>query len=642
MPARDVSMSRVCWAAAVAALAVVRAERGGAMRFSILGPLEVSHGGEIVQMGGPRQQIIIATLLLEANRVVPISRLIESVWEDAPPATAREQVQNCLSEIRRRLVRLRPAAPAIETRPPGYLLRTGEGELDYDIMQSRVADARRAAQEARLAEASKSLRSALSLWRGSTLDGLPSRVVRAGAARLDEWRLGLYEQCIEIELQLGRHRELIGELSALTMEFPMREGFRTKLMLALYRAGRQAEALAVYRHSREMYISELGIEPSDNLRQLQQAILRRDPILDPHDSVPVSTPTTASGAKPPCQLPPITVRLIGRQAELAHIRRCIRGGDGGTARPATVVFTGRTGIGKSALAIAAMHDSAEAFPDGVLVVDLQGSHQPISEYEALGRLLSAFNVTAPADLTERAERYRQLINRNKVLLLLDDVPPDAHLEYLLPGAGESAVLITSRHRLPQLASAVRIEVPPLSAQEGSALLAELAGAERVRQDPEATAKVLELCQHLPLAVHVCGLRLGMKPHWRMSKLAALLARPDTRLDELRVGKVSVRNALAEQYRALSVQAQEMFRRIGRLGPTTITASAAGTLCGLSSAAAEPVLEELVDSHLLEAVATTGSDDVGYCLLPLERLFAHELWVADSLDAAEGPIGLRTA
>ncbi|MEU6171983.1 BTAD domain-containing putative transcriptional regulator [Streptantibioticus parmotrematis] len=241
------------------------------MEYCILGHLEVFRAGTPVPLGGPRERAVLALLLLEANHVIPVDRLIDAVWGEEPPATARGQIHICISNLRRRITLSGP--DPIETRNPGYRIRVEPGTLDLHRFEAQVTGGRAAMTGARPAQAVTELRAALALWRGPALADVDSRLVRLGAARLDERRLTVLGECLECGLLSGEHRELIGELQSLVVEHPLQEHFKALLMTALYRAGRQAEALEEYRRARHVLMDELGIEPGEELRRLHQSML---------------------------------------------------------------------------------------------------------------------------------------------------------------------------------------------------------------------------------------------------------------------------------------------------------------------------------------------------------------------------------
>src|SRR6266498_2857159 len=355
------------------------------MEFRVLGPVEVWHAGRPLNLGPAKQLVLMAKLLKHANQVVSASQLIEALWGEALPETAPAILHTYVSRLRRAL---RPAGGEILlTRPPGYLLRVEEGQLDLDRFESLVAAAR-----------------------------------------------------IDADLCLGRHRDLIGELTTLVADHPLRERLHAQLMVALYRSGRPADALASYRRLRQMLIDELGLEPGSALQRLQQAILLADPSLGPAEPrllagvTQTAVPPAGAGVSAPeavvspptvrpRQLPPDTAWFTGREQELAQLERLL--GQTAPEVPMVIVaINGLAGVGKSALATRAAHRLAPRFPDGQLYVDLHGAADlaPLHPNEVLGRFLRAFGVDGrhlPADPEERAGLLRSLLAERRVLAVLD-------------------------------------------------------------------------------------------------------------------------------------------------------------------------------------------------------------------------------
>src|SRR3989440_8291712 len=324
------------------------------MQFRILGPLQILVGGRELSLGRSREQRILATLLLSANRVVPLDRLIDAVWDERPPETAGKLVRNCVSTLRHRLVG--PDDP-IGTAPAGYLLRVAPGELDAEVFTQLAADGRRLAAAGDLPGAIGRLREGLALWRGPALAAMSGGVIEAAAAVLDEQRLAALEECLGYELALGRDQELVAELSALVAEHPLRERLRGQLMRALNRAGRRADALDVYRRGRQTLVEELGLEPGAELRELERAILA-----DETDAEPTATPAAPPRAVPP-QLPPDVVHFTGRAGYLTVLDALTSG---------TVTIVGAPGVGKTTLAVHWAHRVRSRDPDGQLYVNLRG------------------------------------------------------------------------------------------------------------------------------------------------------------------------------------------------------------------------------------------------------------------------------
>src|SRR5215218_4397789 len=274
------------------------------MEYRILGPLEVRAGDGPVELRGVRQRELLAVLLLHANEIVSSDRLIDELWQGDPPPTAAKIVQNSVSQLRRLL-----EPELLVTRSPGYLLRVEPGELDADRFERVVEQARADLAAGDAAKAAEQLREALALWRGPALvDFTDAPFARVESARLEELRLAATEDRIEAELALGRHGDLVAELEALVAEHPLRERLRAQLLVALYRSGRQADALEGYRDARSALVGQIGVEPGPELRELHAAILRHDEALMP--PAPVQLPRELETTSP----------LFGRDAELGRLR----------------------------------------------------------------------------------------------------------------------------------------------------------------------------------------------------------------------------------------------------------------------------------------------------------------------------------
>lgn len=347
------------------------------IRFGILGPLEVRDDGQPLTLGKPQPRALLAVLLVHANQVVSADRLIDHLWGDQPPTTARGLLHGCVAQLRRHLhTDNEPHWRPLLTRPPGYLLQVHPGELDADQFEELAATAdRTAAQNSTqaLEQAAALLSEALSLWRGPALDDIPLDVCRAEAARLEERRLVILEQHIEIELRLGRYASLVADLHTHVRAHPLREQLWAQLMLALHGTGRQAEALAAYQQVRQILVTQLGVEPGTTLQQLQHAILTgADPTRRVQPATPAPTAETTSRTVP-AQLPAAIVAFTGRDQHLSHLDQW--SAEAREQSPGAVpitVISGTAGVGKTSLALHWAHRMADSFDDGQLYVNLRG------------------------------------------------------------------------------------------------------------------------------------------------------------------------------------------------------------------------------------------------------------------------------
>ncbi|MEV7969309.1 BTAD domain-containing putative transcriptional regulator [Sphaerisporangium sp. NPDC088356] len=609
------------------------------MEFRILGPLEVIAGTDRLDIGGSRQRITLANLLLDANRLVTVDRLAEAIYGEDLPPTARAQVQICISSLRR-LFAAHEGADIISTHPRGYTIRVEDGRLDAQRFEALAAEARRARNAGNLDEAVKSYRDALKLWYGEeALQDVESRPVQSAAGRLTEERITTNEDCIQLELDLGRHQELIGELTRLIEQHPLRERLRGLLMLALYRSGRRAEALQVYRLARETMIEELGIEPNEQLQRLEHAILTGDESLDmpvKPTIIPVEPPA-APVVPVPFLLPSAIADFTGRTKQIDAIERELALASEDPTRFAVpiILVAGKGGIGKTTLAVHAAHMVAERFPDGQLFADLHGgASRQVSPMHVLERFLRALGVPGsamPDGLEERAEMYRALLADRRTLVVLDDAATESQVLPLLPGTRMSAVLITSRSRLGGLAGAIHVDMDIFDTDQSMELLARIAGTARVRSETESAKALVELCGQLPLALRIAGARLSARPHWSIEQLVNRLEDETRRLDELNHGDMGIRASISFTYESVGEEARRLFRRLAILEAGLFSVWIGAALLDIPFADAADLFDELADAQLIETAGGYGVHGL-YRFHDLIRVFARECLASEETPA----------
>ncbi|EPH42750.1 putative Regulator protein [Streptomyces aurantiacus JA 4570] len=601
--------------------------------------------GRPLRVGGPKPRALLAALLLRSGQVVPADVLVDVVWGEEPPETARALIQTYVSALRRALPEARRAA--IETRAPGYVIRPDAGAVDLGRFEETAAAGRRAAAQGDHAGAARLLRDALTLWRGAALGGV-GEALRSEAVRLEEARQAVLEERVAAELEAGgRESELIIELNGLVAAHPTRERLRGQLMLALYRVGRQADALAVFEQGRAVLAEELGIDPGPELGLLHGAILRADPALLRTEGRPtaadVSVPQVPAAPWPVCLLPPAIGDFTGRTAEITEVV------DGLTApRDATsvVVVSGPAGVGKSALAVKAAHLAMNAFPDGQLYAELQGTGAPVPPGDVLGRLLRALGAAPPEHPAERADLFRGLVAGRRLLLVLDDAIGEAQVRTLLPGSAGCGVLVTSRARLGGLDGARRTDLAVLDEARSLELLSRVTGPRVVTGDPaeEAAARrIVTLCGGLPLALRIAGARLTTRRHWTPRLLADRLEDERRRLDELAVGDLEVRASLGLSYESLDRDARTVLRRLAVLGPCDAAPWMVALLVDGAEDEVEEVLERLVDAQLLDWTGTDPAGQSRYRAHDLVRVYAAERAEAeDSVEVRTAAVGRALA
>ncbi|MER6787061.1 BTAD domain-containing putative transcriptional regulator [Streptomyces sp. NPDC000658] len=596
------------------------------LRFRLLGPLDIEIDGRAVSLTG-RQRALCAVLLLHANHVVSVDRLIQCLWDDRPPGAGAARVRALVAEVRRALGP--SGTDLLTTRRPGYVIHAGPAELDLLAFENLVRDGSRAAADGDWRTARRCGEEALELWRDEPLADLPEVAVReAERQRLGELHLVARESVAEAEIETGRHRQAIAELLRLTAAHPLRERPHGLLMAALHQDGRSAEALELYAALRRRMVDELGMEPSVDLRDLHQRLLAGDRAGDraggvlaggpgvrpsrsrpqspsPSRPQPQTQPTAAATERPvPRQLPPTPRRFVGRGRELDRLDSCLR-----DAEPLALIV-GPAGVGKSALALNWAHRVADRFPDGQLFLDMRGfdNAEPMTPDEALPLLLQGLGC-APRDIPLGAEAqtalYRTLLADRRVLVVLDDVADASHVRRLLPASAGSLTLVTSRDKLSGLVTldgGYRVSCDVLDSAAALELISGAVGAEAVAADPEAATRLVELCDHLPLALCVAGSWIGDRPGSIRAYVRDLADRG--RLARLHVEgeeSVAVRAALDLSYGTLPDEARLAFRRLGALPGTGRSVPAAAAAAGTDERSVADLLRLAQRVHLLRDV-----------------------------------------
>ncbi|MFE0802405.1 BTAD domain-containing putative transcriptional regulator [Streptomyces sp. NPDC058812] len=618
------------------------------MDFQLLGPVEARQGERRVSMSGAKVHTVLAALLLARGKIVTDDRLSALLWGWDPPATMSAQIYTYISRLRKLL------GPEVELvrRQPGYLIHINDARLDTSEFERLGRLGRAALAERRYEDAHELLSGALGLWHGPALANVTTFLADAELPQLEEARTTMLEHRIEADLALSRHQQLIPELVGLVAEFPLRERLRAQLMTALYRCGRQADALHVYQQGRRTLADELGVDPGADLNAAHQAVLNstldlpRPPAptaaIAPHANTPQNpggrpltfAPPLAPQAAPPAMLPADIADFTGRKAELDFLLTQLappRAGRQPVFRPQRMLITGMAGVGKTALAVHAAHASVQHFPDGQLYANLcHADGTPKDPAEILVRLLRALGepVAAPdrppADLDELVRLYRTRTTGKRLLILLDNAAGDLQLDPLLPGSASATVLVTGRARLCAVSGSHTTACAPMAQAESLALLAAVAGLRRIAVEPDAAAAIADSCGGLPLALRVAGARLASRPHWSATRLADRLAKEDTRLHELRFGDLDVRQSVLSSMRGFSAREHELLAELTALGRGPFPAVTAGLLLGIPEQEAEDFLERLTDVSLLETVGVDATGLPQYLFHEVVLVFARSL------------------
>jgi DNA-binding SARP family transcriptional activator/Tfp pilus assembly protein PilF len=560
------------------------------LRVGILGPLEIWSGDHRLSAGGRRQQRLLALLALNANRALYPAQVIDALWDEAPPSTARNQVYNTVAKLRGALGEARTA---IATDGGSYRLVVAEADVDFLRFGQLVAQAQ-AQYAADPRSAKHLLESALGLWRGDALPSLDGRVFTDAAVALEEEYLAARELLIQLRLELNDTGGLAAEVAGLAARHPLRESLVAKQMAVLRQEGRAAEALRTYARTGALLAEELGVAPGPELKSQYERALGSAP-------APATDPERR-------YLPRVVADFTGRTREIGRLLD-LTGADDGSAVVITAL-DGMPGIGKTTLAIRVGHLLSERHPDGQLFLDLHGhtpGQPPVPATAALDVLLRAAGVPPeriPEGLDRRAELWRDSVAGRRMLVVLDNAADAAQVRPLLPGTPGVQVLVTSRRRLAMLEGATALSLDLLSAVEAAELFRRIAEPGRPPCDADLVREITALCGHLPLAIRIAASRLRARPSWSLAFLAELLRDEDRRLGELAAGDRSVAAAFAVSYQHLGEAERAGFRLLGLLPGGDFDIHAAAAVLGVPAIEAARLLEELVDANLLAQHAAT--------------------------------------
>jgi DNA-binding SARP family transcriptional activator/tetratricopeptide (TPR) repeat protein len=594
---------------------------GVVVEFELLGPVRAVCDGAPINVGVRKQRFVLAILALDANRMVPVDRLVDLIWPDRPPVTARSVIHGHISAIRGALARAGAAryAVALHREGSGYRLVCPSTLVDAHRFTDLVTQA---SAEPALAHRIAILDTALALWRGPALAGAAPEEVRARLCRrLEETRLTAMLSRLDALVQQGRYDETIHELTGLADEHPDVPRITELLMTALHSAGRSAAALQVYRDVKRRLVEELGMDPPAELQRMEVAILRdrarrRD---DRHT------------AARPRELPGDMPHFTGRARALAQLD-CWLVDDLGRGRGTVVIsaIAGMGGVGKTALAVHWAHRVRDQFPDGQLYVNLRGfdpTGSVMPAADAIRRFLSALAVPAeriPTDPDSQVDLYRTLLADKRMLIVLDNARDCDQVRPLLPGAPGCVVIVTSRNMLTSLVAAegaYPLSLDLLSRDEAHDLLSSRLGS-AVAAQPEIVDDIVACCARLPLALVIVAARAITQPHLSLAAIASRLRDGDNRLSILSTSDTpatDLRAVLSWSYRALGGAAARLFALLGLHPGPDISLPATANLAGLSVETTESLLSDLARAHLIEQHAPKR-----YTFHDLLRIYAAEL------------------
>ena len=620
------------------------------MEFRALGPIELWSAGRRHDLGPARARSILAMLLLAPRAVVPAETLIDRLWDTRPPPKARESLSVYVARLRASLRQaVGDSVQLVGRARAGYLLEVDPEAVDLHQFRRMRRQAEALAAQGEHDPAAGLLRDADRLWRGPALAGIRGDWVTEVRDALEEERRAAILDRVGCELELGRHADLVGELRHLLARYPWDETLVAHQMTALYRIGRPADALSLYRETRRRLVEEQGTEPGEMLSGLHQRILERDPRLLARPSV-----QRRVRAAPPDTLPPETAEFVGRDAELRLLSR-----EHGNV-PGIAIIEGMPGVGKTALAVRAARLVSGEYPDGALYLDLH-SHDPgtpsLDPAEALQRLLQMLSVPAgqiPETIGQRAALWRAHLSRRRAVVILDDAAGHDQIRSLLPLTGQCLILITTRRRLPDFGGSCSLTLDVLSVEEAVTLFRRIAGESRAG-DLDRIAALVDLCGRLPLAVQLAAAQGGGQPG--LDSLLEELSRPPALAGGHGAASPEVVAAFDLSYRGLEPDHQRLFRRLGISPTASLSLPAAAALGGCTLAEAEKALGTLVDYHLLSrasadqfrfhnlisgyaAACAAREDPEAERRQAVSRLLDYYLHTADRADRALHPLRRR--
>nr|WP_243876618.1 BTAD domain-containing putative transcriptional regulator [Streptomyces sp. 846.5] len=630
--------------------------------------VEAVAAGTRVEVGPPQRQAMLAVLALRAGHPVSVGELVDCLWGPDAPDSAVTTVRTYAWRLRKAFDAA-GAGGVLASVGSGYRLAVKRSQVDALLVEELAAKASRAQALGELHEAEARLGEALDLWQGQPLAGVPGPYAERQRVRLDEIRVALLEDRLEVELDLGGHVRVVPRLSELIAGFPLRERPYGLLMRALYRSGRQVEALTVFAGLRRLLVSEQGIDPGPDLLSLHQRILESDPSL--HAVRPAAATQPAAGAPgrtenpeqtdsetgaaardaplpeagtdalpgslaeavSPAQLPPTIHDFTGREELVGQLCAALSGGGeaGGGAAPVVVAVVGMGGVGKTSLALHVAHAVRSSYPDGQIYADLRGvSADPADSGMVLAQFLVALGVArhaVPQSTEERTALLRSVLSGRRVLMVLDGARDAAQVRCLLPGTPGVGVLVTGRAQLFGLPLDLHVDLDVFEPEEALALLGRVIGADRLAAEQEAARRLIDACGHLPLAVRIVAARLASRRRWTIASLIDRLADERSRIGELRIGDLAIEAVFELGYRQLTPSHARVFRLLAALAGPNIGAATAAAVLDLDEDTAEDLLESLVDTAMLQSPVPGR-----YSFHDLLRVFARQKRPSESAGA----------
>ena len=614
------------------------------LRYGILGPLRLVHvQGQPLKAAKPRQ--LLATLLLHPNRFVSTDLIADALWESNPPRSATANIRTYVRALRGVLQDAGLPAP-IDTSAAGYSIEVGVDELDASLFESLLAEGGHLRDAGDGRQAMQVLSRAYSLWRGRPLEDLAMPAAWEGSiARLEAQHRGVVDNLLDLRLKYGDASGAAVLLSARLTDDPYDEQLWRRLVDALVAAGRVGEARAAYAKAVQTLADELDIKPGPELEAAgaraengRSANWPNPGVLSAHTAErvgpmpppgPFAAPELTNPQRPPSQLPLDLPDFSGRYEYLDQLRDLVCGHD--PVRPPIAVISGAPGTGKTSLAVRLGHLVRDSFPDGQIYLDMHGATQPRDPAAALTDLLLSLNLpdfAIPTDPERRSAMLRSELASRRVLIILDDVATARQITPLMPGTGASAVVVTSRNRLMDLAGADSLPLDTFDDREAADLLSSVAG--RVDPSSPEAEEILAACANLPLAIRIVGSRLAQRPDLSPRELARRLRDETSRLDELSVGELAVRTSADLSYDALSPEEARLYRLIGHFAVGVFSARALEAAA--SPASVRRSLDRLIEVNLVRISSVDQRGTARYRVHDLLRL--HALGVGTDEEKAQ--------
>jgi DNA-binding SARP family transcriptional activator len=560
--------------------------------FQLLGPVRAWHGDEEIDLGTPQQRAVLAVLLLADGAPVQVDDVIERVWGENPPRSARGILRTYIYRLRRVLEAASPESDLIEFVAGSYRIKS----TGYDLDARKFTDLVRQAEDVKRFDASsarESLRSALSLWKGIALQGCEADWIMSRRDGLESRRIDAMIALFPLELSGGEPGGLLTELGDLWRGQQTHEKLAELYMTGLTQKNQRSSALAVYDEVRHVLQTELGIDPSPELQALHLQILRADGSDERVDAAAPAELTPASLSwRSPAELPHDGSPFVGRDGELAAMVASLT-----EPNARSIGIAGLDGMGKTRLAVRVAHTVKKNFPDGQIFVNLDD--RPVgSVLEELLVTVGMSPTDVPDRVAQRAAAWRTLTSDRSLLLVLDDAAPNRELSMLFPSCPRSAVIITSQRRVLNLPSVHWTRLGSFSTQNSLELMKVLAGEGRVDSEEETARRVAEECSNIPLAVEVAAARLNDRPHWSIEEIEQQLLEDLQSPVVMQEDCLIVDAPLARAESLIEPAALSLYHRLAVAAEDEFTPAWVADELSVEISQATRLLEVLVDVNLL--------------------------------------------